>query len=259
MPAPQNTFKAALKRGEAQMGCWMGLADAYVAEITATAGFDWVLIDGEHAPNDLRSILSQLKTVQASASHPVVRLPVGETWMIKQALDIGAQSLLIPMVESLAQAKDLVAAVHYPPKGTRGVGAALGRASRFGAIEDYATTADAQICLLLQVENLAGLGELDDILKLDGVDGVFIGPADLSADMGFLGNAMHPKVIETINDAITRIKNAGKAPGILTTDPAFQKSCLDLGASFVATDVDVFRFANAIRQAASDAKALRDG
>ena len=255
MPAPRNEFKAALKNGVPQMGCWIGLADPYVAEISAQAGFDWLLIDGEHAPNDMRSIMTQLKTIEASASKPVVRLPIGETWMIKQALDIGAQSLLIPMVESVGQAEELVRAVHYPPRGNRGVGAALARASRFNSIADYASTADDEICLLLQVENRAGLAALDGILELDGVDGVFIGPSDLAADMGYLGQTMHPEVVAAVTDALVRIKAAGKAPGILTLNRDFQKTCLDLGATFVATDIDVTIFANAMRKSAEDAKA----
>ncbi|WP_417683722.1 aldolase/citrate lyase family protein [Roseibium sp.] len=257
MPAPLNRFKAALKRGEPQVGCWVGLADPYASEVCAHAGFDWLLIDGEHAPNDLRSILGQLKTIELGDSHPVVRLPVGETWMIKQALDIGAQSLLIPMVESVEDAKRLVRAVRYPPVGNRGVGAALARASRFNEIPDYAATADAQICLLLQIENRAGMAALDNILKLDGIDGIFIGPSDLAADMGHLGQTMHPEVVEAVTDALKRIKAAGKAPGILTTNREFQKTCIDLGATFVATDIDVTLFAIAMRKAASDAQSLK--
>jgi len=256
MPAPANRFKAALKNGEAQMGCWVGLADPYVAEITAGAGFDWLLIDCEHAPNDLRSMLAQLRVVEASESTPVVRLPVGETSLIKQFLDAGAQTLLIPMVESKTQAQDLVRAVRYPPDGVRGVGSALARASGFSAIPDYLKTADAEICLLVQVENRAGLAELDGILSLDGIDGVFIGPADLAADLGHIGEPMHEEVVAVITDALTRIKAAGKAPGILTTNPDFAATCLTLGALFVATTIDVTLYAGAIRKAAETTRQL---
>ncbi len=256
MPAPQNAFKAALNSGQPQMGCWVGLADAYTAEITASAGFDWLLIDCEHAPNDLRSMMAQLKVVEASTSKPVVRVPIGETWMIKQFLDAGAQSLLVPMVESKAQAEELVSAVRYPPVGVRGVGSALARASGFSAIPDYLTTADGEICLLLQVENRAGLADLDGILSVDGVDGVFIGPSDLAADMGHLGDPMHPEVVAAILDAMKRIKAAGKAPGILTTNLDFARTCLELGATFVATSIDVTLYAAAIRGAARQAKEL---
>ncbi|MHA7776787.1 4-hydroxy-2-oxoheptanedioate aldolase [Roseibium sp. M-1] len=256
MPALQNAFKAALSASQPQMGCWVGLADPYVAEITASAGFDWLLIDCEHAPNDLRSMMAQLKVIETSVSQPVVRLPIGETWMIKQFLDAGAQSLLIPMVESKAQAEQLVRAVTYPPSGMRGVGSALARASRFSAIPDYLTTADKEICLLVQVENRAGLAELDGILSVDGIDGVFIGPADLAADLGHLGDPMHPDVVAAVEDALKRIKASGKAPGILTTNPEFAKRCLELGATFVATSIDVTLYATAIRNAARQAKEM---
>lgn len=257
MPAPQNLFKKALKEGRAQMGCWLGLADAYAAEISATSGFDWLLVDGEHAPNDLRSILEQIRVIQASDCAAVARLPVGETWMIKQYLDAGVQSILVPIVESGAQAKELVAAVTYPPQGVRGVGSALARASEFSAISDYLTTADEQICLLVQVENRAGMAALDDILATD-VDGVFIGPSDLAADMGHIGQAGHPEVKAAVLDAIKRIVTAGKAAGILTLDQEMQRACLDLGATFVATDIDVTLFARNMRAAAKQAKAVRD-
>ncbi|ASP34213.1 aldolase/citrate lyase family protein [Labrenzia sp. VG12] len=257
MPAPVNAFKAALKNNDVQMGCWVGLADPYVAEITASAGFDWLLIDCEHAPNDLRSMMAQLRVVEASDSKPVARLPIGDTTLIKQFLDAGAQTLLIPMVESKAQAEELVRAVRYPPQGMRGVGSALARASGFSAIPDYLKTADAEICLLLQVENRAGLAELDGILSVEGVDGVFIGPADLAADMGHIGEPMHPDVVATITDALTRISSAGKAPGILTTNADFAATCLKLGSLFVATSIDVTLYAAAIRKAAEVSRELR--
>lgn len=257
MPAPQNLFKAALKAGKPQIGCWLGLANSYSTEIAATAGFDWLLVDSEHAPNDLRSTLDQVRVIEASDSHPVARLPIGETWMIKQYLDAGVQNLLVPMVESGAQAAELVRAVRYPPTGVRGVGASLARVSRFGAIPDYLTTADDQICLLVQVENRLGLDALDDILATD-VDGVFIGPADLAADLGHLGDASHPEVTRAITDTLTRIVASGKAAGILTLDVGMQRKCLDLGVTFLATDIDVTLLANGIRAAARDAKALLD-
>ena len=258
MPAPENRFKSALAQGRAQMGAWVGLADPYAAEITASAGFDWLLIDGEHAPNDLRSIMAQLRVVQASASHPVVRLPMGETWAIKQALDIGAQSILIPMVDSADEARRLVRATRYPPRGNRGVGAALARASGFSAVPDYVATADDRIWLGVQVETRAGLAALGDILAVEGVDGVFIGPADLAADMGFGADSLAAPVVAAIRDAIRRIAASGKSPGILTTDPAFARQCLDDGASFVATCIDVTTYAAAIRAAGAAARALRD-
>ena len=258
MPAPHNPFKAALKEGKVQMGCWLGLADPYLAEISAHAGFDWLLIDGEHAPNDLRSIIAQMQVIAAGNSHAVVRPVIGETWMIKQLLDAGAQTLLVPMVESADQARELVAAVTYPPHGVRGVGSALARASDFAGIPDYLTTARDEICLLVQVENRRGVAALDEILKVDGVDGVFIGPSDLAADMGHIGNPGHPEVVAAVLDAMNRIVTSGKAGGILTLQPEMQKKCLELGATFVATAVDVTLYAAAMRKSAGDAKALKN-
>lgn len=239
MPAPINTFKTALSEGKTLFGCWMSIAEGYTAEIMSNSGFDWLLIDGEHSPNDIRSIRDQMIALKGSASHPVVRVPIGETWVIKQALDVGAQSILVPMVESAEQARELVRACHYPPNGTRGVGYAVGRVSDFGQMENYGPTADAQICLLVQVENRAGLENLDDILAVEGVDGVFIGPADLSASLGYLGQTMHPDMQATILDALRRISASGKAGGILTTDDGMIKASLEAGARFVAVAMDI--------------------
>ncbi|EEE38410.1 4-hydroxy-2-oxovalerate aldolase [Rhodobacteraceae bacterium KLH11] len=232
------------------------MADPYAAEIASTASFDWLLIDGEHAPNDLRSILAQLQIVQASDAHAAVRLPVGETWMIKQVLDAGAQTILIPMVESGEQARELVRAVTYPPHGVRGVGAALARASGFSAIPDYMQTADEQICLMAQVENRAGLEALDDILAVDGIDCVFIGPADLAADLGHPGQLDHPEVDGVIMDTLSRIVQAGKVAGILTLDPQMQKRYAEAGVTFMATAIDVLVFADAMRRSSDETRAL---
>lgn len=219
MPAPANIFKSALTKGRMQYGCWAGFADAYATEMLATAGFDWLVIDGEHAPNDIRSIMAQLQVLEGKHSHPVVRLPMGEAWLIKQVLDAGAQTLLIPLVESAAQAGDLVAAMRYPPHGIRGSGAALARASRFSDIADYITTANDQMCLLVQVETRAGIEALDDILKVEGVDGVFIGPSDLSADMGYGGDTSAPPVREVIRDALAADCGLGQGGGYFGSGP----------------------------------------
>lgn len=257
MPAPVNQFKKALKDGQLQVGCWLSMADRYAAEISSTAGFDWLLVDGEHAPNDLRSIRDQLQVIDAATAHAIVRLPVGEPWMIKQVLDAGAQSILIPMVESAEQAELLVRAVRYPPAGMRGVGSSAARASRFGAIDDYLPTADDQICLLVQIENRAGLAALDDISAIEGIDGIFIGPADLAADLGHLGGHEGPEVRAIIEETLSRIVKAGKAAGILAPDPDFARRCVDLGATFVATDIDVTLFINTMRDAARRARELK--
>lgn len=251
MPAPTNPFKKALKSGETVFGCWLGLADTFSTELMGTAGFDWLVIDGEHAPNDLRSILAQLQVLEASASHAVVRVPVGETYLIKQVLDAGAQTVLVPMVDSADQARQLVRDATYPPHGDRGVGYALTRASAFAQIADYGTTADAQICLLVQVESRKGLAALDEILTIDGIDGVFIGPADLAADMGHMGDALHPDVQAVIMDALGRIAAAGKAPGILSTDDDMTRNAVTAGAQFVAVGADSLILGHAARSLAA--------
>ena len=238
MDMPINTFKQRLQSGPAQIGLWLGLADPYCAELAANTGFDWLLIDGEHAPNDLRGLLGQLQAVAPYASQPVIRPVIGDTALIKQLLDIGAQTLLVPMVESAEQARELVRAMHYPPQGIRGVGSALARASRWNSIPGYLDKADAQMCLLVQIENLEGLAKLDEIVAVEGVDGVFIGPADLSASMGHRGNPGHTEVQAAIEDAIVRIGKAGKAAGILSADQSLARRYLELGAKFVAVGVD---------------------
>lgn len=239
MPAPKNTFKTALRENRFQLGLWVALASPYAAEVVSGSGYDWLLIDGEHGPNDIPLLSAQFLAVARSGAHPIVRLPVGETWLIKQILDIGAQTLLIPMVESLEQAQALVRAVRYPPHGVRGVGAALGRASQFSRIGDYLETANDEICLIVQIESRAGLDALDAIAALDGIDGLFIGPSDLAADMGYLGQPGHPEVTAAITDAFARIKKAGKARGIMTLDLAQARRYREMGADFMAIGTDV--------------------
>lgn len=245
MTSTSNAFKARLKQPGAQIGLWLALANAYSAELCAGAGFDWLVIDGEHAPNDVRSILSQLQAIAPYDCHPVVRPPIGETWMIKQLLDIGAQTLLVPMVETAEQAASLVAATRYPPAGVRGVGAAIARASRFDREAGYLHRADSEICLLVQIESRLGLENLDAIAALDGVDGLFIGPADLSASLGYLDNPTAPEVQAAIEDAFSRIARAGKASGILIGDEALARRYIEFGARFVAVGTDVGLLARA--------------
>lgn len=245
MPAPHNRFKAALAARETQIGIWLGLANAYTAEICAGAGFDWLLIDGEHAPNHLQTMVGQLQAIAGSGSHAVVRAPVGETWIIKQLLDIGAQTLLLPMVESAEQARALVQATRYPPHGVRGVGAALARASGFSRIGDYLTTANDQICVLVQVESAAAMARIEEIAAVEGVDGVFIGPSDLAADMGFLGRPGEAEVQKAVEDGLRRIMASGKPAGILSSDPALSARYIEMGASFVAVGTDVTLLAGA--------------
>ncbi|MES2816167.1 MAG: HpcH/HpaI aldolase/citrate lyase family protein [Pseudomonadota bacterium] len=247
MPAPLNRLKHRLAMGETLYGCWLGMAGPYPAEMAATCGFDWLLIDGEHAPNDLRSTLAQLAVIEPSPSLPVVRLRDDDPARIKQMLDAGAQSLLIPMIESADQARRALAATRYPPDGIRGVGSSGARASRFSAVPDYLTTANDQICLILQVENRAGLTALAEILAIPGIDCVFIGPSDLAADMGHLGNPGHPEVQAAILDAIRLISASGKAAGVLSTVDPFIADCVQAGARFVGVGIDVLAFVGALR------------
>ncbi|WLE00727.1 4-hydroxy-2-oxoheptanedioate aldolase (plasmid) [Agrobacterium leguminum] len=254
MPAPSNTFKQALKDGKVQVGLWQALANAYTVEISAGAGYDWLLLDAEHAPNDIPLLVSQLQAMKGTASHAVIRPPIGETWIIKQLLDIGAQTLLVPMVESREQAEALVKAVRYPPHGVRGVGAALARASNFNRIPDYLQTANEEVCLLLQVESRAGLAALEDIASTEGVDGVFIGPADLAADMGYLGKPGAPEVQAEVEKALRLIQPHGKAAGILIGDLSLAKRYVEIGATFVAIGNDVTLLANATSRLLADFK-----
>ena len=234
----ENRFKAALSAGKPQIGLWLGLTSSYSAELLAGAGFDWLLIDAEHAPNNVQTVLTQLQAIAPYASQPVVRPSWNDPVQIKQLLDIGAQTLLVPMVQNADEARLAVRATRYPPAGIRGVGSALARASRWNRTPDYLQRANDAMCVLVQIETREALKNLPHILDVEGVDGVFIGPADLSADMGFAGNPQHPEVQAAIEKAISQIRAAGKAPGILMANEPLAKHYLELGALFVAVGVD---------------------
>jgi len=234
---PVNTFKRALKAGKPQIGLWCSLSNHYAIELVAGSGFDWLLLDTEHSPNDLESVLTQLQAAAPYPTHPVVRVPWNDMVTIKRFLDIGAQSILIPYVQNADEAKNAVAYTRYPPAGVRGVAGGT-RATRFGRVKDYARRAAEEICVLVQVENQAGLDNLEKIAAVEGVDGVFIGPADLHASLGYPGETANPKVMPIIDDAIRRIRKAGKAPGILTGIEADARRWLDCGGQFVAVGVD---------------------
>lgn len=238
MPAPHNALKAALAAKTVQLGLWMNLVSPIAAEALSGTGFDWLLIDGEHGPNDIPTILAQVQAI-GSRTSVVVRPPVGEVRMIKQLLDLGVQTILVPMVESAEHAAEMVKAMTYPPKGIRGVGASIARASDYGRITDYITTANEQTCLILQIESRAGLAALPEILKLDGVDCVFIGPADLAADMGYPGNAGAPEVQATIDTTLAKIMASGKSAGILTFDAKAAQRYSAMGVTFLGIGADV--------------------
>jgi 4-hydroxy-2-oxoheptanedioate aldolase len=238
MDLPQNAFKRALKAGKAQIGLWSSLSSNYSVEVIAGAGFDWILLDCEHSPNDLESVLTQLQAAAPYPTHPVVRVPWNDMVNIKRVLDVGAQSLLVPYVSTAEEAKAAVAHTRYPPAGVRGV-AGTTRATRFGRVKDYAKRAHEEICVLVQVETQSAVDNIEAICAVDGVDGVFIGPADLHASLGYTGEIANPKVKPMIDEAIKRIRKAGKAPGILTPNEADAKHWLGCGGLFVAVGADV--------------------
>lgn len=237
MRTPRNSFKQALAARQTQIGFWLGLGDAYSAEICAGAGFDWLLIDCEHGPQELRSVLAQLQVIDADPDcAAVVRVPSADSVAIKQYLDLGARSLLVPMIDTPDQAAAVVRACRYPPAGIRGIGGA--RAARWGRYSHYVHEANDQVCVVVQAESARALGNLEAITEVDGVDGVFIGPADLAASLGFPGDPGHPQVKAVIADALKRIAAAGKAPGVLTPVEDLAREYLGHGAVFVAVGID---------------------
>jgi len=238
MELPANHFKRALKANKVQIGLWCSLSHHYATELVAGSGFDWILLDTEHSPNDLESVLQQLQAAAPYPTHAVVRVPWNDMVTIKRFLDIGAQSILIPYVQNADEAKAAVAYTRYPPAGVRGVAGGT-RATRFTRVKDYAKRAHGEICVLVQVETQSALDNLDEIAAVEGVDGVFIGPADLHASLGYSGETNNPKVMPVIDDAIRRIRKAGKAPGILTGVEADARRWLDCGGLFVAVGADV--------------------
>ena len=238
MNLPQNPFKHALKAGKAQIGLWSSLSSNYSVEVIAGAGFDWLLLDCEHSPNDLESLLTQLQAAAPYPTHPVVRVPWNDMVTIKRVLDVGAQSLLVPYVSTAEEARQAVSFMRYPPAGVRGV-AGTTRATRFGRVKDYARRAHEELCLLVQVETEAALANIEAICAVDGIDGVFIGPADLHASMGYTGEIANPAVKPRIDEAIRRIRKCGRAPGILTPNEADARHWLECGALFVAVGADV--------------------
>lgn len=239
MELPRNAFKKNLAEGKLQLGFWSALCNPMVADILSEAGYDWLVLDAEHSPNDPVDLMHQMMAMEhQQTTMPVVRVPWNDQVFIKRVLDVGARTLLVPMIENAEQARAAVAACRYPPEGMRGVAGSV-RASRYGRIKDYHKKANAEICLLLQVETKPGLDALDEIAAVEGVDGVFIGPADLSAALGFLGDNRNPAVREAILGALARLKKAGKPAGILAPVEEDAKFWIDQGFSFVALGNDV--------------------
>ena len=243
MQIQQNHFKQALKEGRLQIGLWSSLCSNIAVEVIGDSGFDWILIDSEHAPNELSGIVSQLQALSAAQTTAIVRPAWLDTVAIKRILDVGAQSILVPYVQNEAEAKLAVASVRYPPAGIRGVAPVI-RASHYGRVDNYLADADSQICLLVQIETAAALNHLKAIANVDGVDGIFIGPSDLAASLGHIGNPAHADVQAAILGAVTRLQAIGKPAGILTSNTEEARRYIEWGYTFVAvgSDINVLRF-----------------
>jgi len=250
MDIPKNTFKRRAQAGETQFGMFHGIPDSYAAEICAGAGFDWIVIDGEHAPFDLRTILHHLQAMSGYNVSPIVRVPEGNPNLIKQLLDAGVQTLIVPMVETAEEAQLLVRSVQYPPKGIRGVGTALSRAARWNRVKGYFDKADDEMCLIVQVESVKGLENLEAIASVDGVDGVLIGPADLGASMGYLGKPGHTEVVEAVCGALQTIRKTGKIAGMLTVSNILIQKYMEAGANMVGVGLDTLILARATQKLA---------
>jgi 4-hydroxy-2-oxoheptanedioate aldolase len=238
MELPINKFKRAIKADRLQLGLWTGLSSHVSVEVLANSGFDWLLLDTEHSANELPMVHSQLQAMAAGRAHPIVRPPWNDMVAIKRYLDIGVQTLLIPYVQNADEARSAVASTRYPPNGVRGYAAAA-RASDYGRVKDYPLLCEAEICVLVQVETPTALANIEEIAAVDGVDGIFIGPGDLSASMGHVGNPKHPDVLAAIEDAIRRIRACGKAAGILTGDETLVRRYIELGCMFTAVGSDI--------------------
>lgn len=238
MTLPINWFKRALKAGQQQIGIWNTIPGPVVAELLAGCGFDWVLLDTEHSLTDLPDLMGMMQAVAPYPLNPVVRPQANDTVLIKRALDLGAQTLLLPYVQTKAEAEAAVRAMRYAPRGIRGV-SGMTRASRFGAIKDYVQRAEEELCLIVQVETGEAVDRIEEIAIVDGVDAVFIGPSDLAASLGHPGNAGHPEVVAKVEEAIRRLRAVNVPSGILTLDQVFARRCMELGTTFTAVGVDM--------------------
>lgn len=253
MDLPINAFKRAIKAGQQQIGLWSTLSSHLSVEVLAGSGFDWLLLDTEHAPNNLPMVFSQLQAVQGGTAHPIVRPPWNDPVAVKGYLDAGVQTLLIPYVQTEEEARQAVAATRYPPRGIRGF-ASTSRASRYGRIKGYHARCEEELCVLVQIETRLALQNLEAIAGVDGVDGIFVGPGDLSADMGYLGQPGHPDVVAAIDDAIRRIRACGTAPGVLTGDEALARHFIEQGCLFTAVGADMSILAQGSEQLAAKFK-----
>ena len=254
MKNPRNLFKAALAEGRHQIGIWNNIGGNTVPELLAGTGFDWVLVDTEHAATETVEVLPALQAIAGTPGvTAVVRPANNDPVLFKRILDFGAQTLLVPYVQSRAEAEAAVSAMRYAPRGIRGMAGAT-RATRYGSVENYFTTAEDELCLIVQVETKAGVDALDEIATTDGVHGVFIGPADLSASLGYPGNSGHPEVRKVIRAVLDRLAELGVPSGILCLDPEDARSYIDAGTAFTAVGVDTVL----LTKAATDLRAAFD-
>jgi 4-hydroxy-2-oxoheptanedioate aldolase len=237
MDNTRNAFKHALAAGQLQIGLWSSLCSPIAAEIIADSGFDWILLDSEHSPNEIPTLMAQMQAGTRGTATPVVRPAWNDAVLIKRVLDIGAQSILVPFVQTPEEAARAVAAAHYPPAGIRGTAAST-RASRYGRIPNYLKVANQEICVLVQVETRSALDRIEAIAAIEGVDGVFIGPSDLAASLGYPGELQHPENQAAIEDAARRLKTTGKAAGILSGNEDEARKYIGWGYTFVAVGSD---------------------
>ena len=244
MELKRNAFKHAIAEGKLQIGLWSSLASNISTEIIANSGFDWILIDTEHTPNEVPGVMSQLQAMVGGTATPIVRPAWNDAVLFKRLLDIGSQSLLVPYVQNAEEAQRAVDQTRYPPVGIRGVAAST-RAGAYGRIKDYLKTAATEICLIAQVETPSAMDELEKIAEVEGVDGVFIGPSDLGAAMGHIGQPGNPEVQAALKDAVDRLKAVGKPAGILTVNEEEAKRYVDWGYTFVAVGIDLSLLAKA--------------
>ena len=254
-----NRFKAGLASGRTQFGLWLGIPDNSAVEILAGSGFDWLLIDHEHGAFDLGNILSHLQAIAPYDVAPIVRPVDADPALLKKLCDIGAQSFIVPMIDTAEQAAAVVRAVKYPPEGSRGLGTSLARAARWNTVPDYIAHANAQMCVVVQAETVTAIENLEAIAATPGVDGVFIGPSDLSASMGHAGDVSHPEVIETVATSLNTIRAAGKHAGLLCLDESKVAHFVECGADFVGVGVDTLLLGNSARSLAGKFKSGNGG
>jgi len=251
---PRNRFRVRLETGRPQFGLWLGIPDPSVAEMMAGAGFDWLCVDQEHGPYELRDVMSHLQALAPYEVAPIVRPVEGSTALLKKLCDIGAQTLLVPMIDTAEQARAVVSAVRYPPSGRRGLGTSMARAARWNAVPGYLQSANDEMFVIVQAETVTALENLESIATTEGVDAVFFGPSDLSASMGLLGKAGHPEVVAAVTAGIRTVRAAGKYAGLLCLDPAQIGGFLEAGANFVGVGVDTLLLGNGARALAASGR-----